>query len=71
MRKSKFLRILCALSAVVLMATAFSMSAFAAKSIEEQMAENSAAWWIAKNAGDKETCARLHAENEKLAAQLA
>lgn len=48
-----------------------TVSVSAAMSIEEQMAANSAAWWIAHNAGDTATCEALHAANEALAAELA
>ena len=67
-RKTKYLSFLMA--AVCLIA-AISMPAYAAKSIEEQMAANSAAWIIANNAGDKATCDALHAANVALAAQAA
>ena len=69
--KSKYLRVLCSLCAAVLMIAALSVGALAGKSIEEQMAANSAAWIIAHNAGDQATCDALHAANVALAAQAA
>ena len=66
--KTKYCRVFCVVIAAVLLISMLSVSALAAsKSIEEQMAENSAAWWIANNAGDTATCERLHAANEALA----
>ena len=62
-------KILCVCAAVFLIA-ALSSAAFA-MTIEEQMAANSAAWWIAHNAGDQATCDALHAANVALAEQLA
>lgn len=69
--KTKYLRAFCLICAAVMLTAALSISAFAAKSIEEQMADNSAAWWVAHNAGDTETCNRLHEANVALAAQAA
>ena len=69
--KTKYLRVFCLICAAVMLTAALSVSAFAAKSIEEQMADNSAAWWVAHNAGDKETCEKLHQANVALAAQAA
>jgi hypothetical protein len=69
MKKTKYLALLCA---VVLMITALSIPASAAgKSVTEQMAENSAAWWVAHNAGDTATCEALHEANVALANQAA
>ena len=69
--KSKYVRFFSSVCAAVFLIAALSVSAFAAKSIEEQMAENSAAWWVAHNAGDTATCEALHEANVKLAAQAA
>ena len=66
--KWKSLYRLCAL---ILALAAFSIVAFAATSVEDQMAANSAAWYIAKANGDEATCAALHAANEALAKQAA
>ena len=69
MKKKKTLYRLCA---TVLVLAALVTSALAAgKTIAEQMAENSAAWWIAHDAGDKELCDKLHKANEELAKQAA
>ena len=64
---------LCAAILVVAALAVLSVPAMAADaaSILEQMTQNSAAWHIANNAGDVETCNRLHAENERLSALLA
>ncbi len=68
MRKlNKAITTICA---AAFMAAALLISAFAA-SATEQMAANSAAWWVAHNAGDTATCNALHAANEALAAQAA
>ncbi len=67
-RIRRFIGTVCA--AVVLIA-ALSVTAFAEDSIEDQMAANSAAWWVAYNAGDMETCEALHQANVELAAQAA
>ena len=69
--KSKYLRAFCLVCAAVLLTAALSVSAYAADSIADQMAANSAAWWVAHNAGDQATCDALHAANEALAAQAA
>ena len=70
--KTKYLRAFCLICAAVLMTAALSVSAFAADpTIEEQMAANSAAWWVAHNAGDQATCDALHAANVALAEQAA
>ena len=69
MKKKKTLYRLCA---TVLVLAALVTSALAAgKTIAEQMAENSAAWWIAHDAGDTELCEKLHKANEELAKQAA
>ena len=66
----RILRVLRAVCTAVLLVTALSLSAFAeGESIEDQMAANSAAWWVTYNAGDTETCERLHQANVELAAQ--
>ncbi len=68
----RILRVLRAVCTAVLLVTALSLSAFAeGESIEDQMAANSAAWWVAYNAGDTETCEKLHQANVELAAQAA
>ncbi len=69
--KSKYIRAICLLCAAVIMTAAFSIPASAGNSIADQMAANSAAWWVAFNAGDQETCDRLHAANVALAEQAA
>jgi hypothetical protein len=69
--KTKYFRAFCLVCAAVLMTAALSVSAFAADSIADQMAANSAAWWVAHNAGDQATCDALHAANVALAAQAA
>jgi hypothetical protein len=69
--KTKYLRAFCLICAAVMLTAALSVSAFAAQSIEEQMAANSAAWWVAYNAGDTATCDALHEANVALAAQAA
>jgi hypothetical protein len=55
--------------AAILLIAALSVSAFAATSASNQMAANSAAWWVAYNAGDTATCNALHASNVALASQ--
>jgi hypothetical protein len=55
--------------AAILLIAALSVSAFAATSAQSQMAANSAAWWVAYNAGDTATCNALHASNTALASQ--
>ena len=70
MRK-KTIRVISSICAVVFLIAALSVSALAGNSIEEQMAANSAAWYIAYNAGDMATCDALHEENVRLAALLA
>lgn len=55
--------------AAILLIAALSVSAFAATSVQDQMAANSAAWWVAYNAGDTATCAALHDSNVALASQ--
>ena len=68
----RILRVFRAVCTAVLLVTALSLSAFAeGESIEDQMAANSAAWWVAFNAGDTETCEKLHQANVELAAQAA
>jgi hypothetical protein len=67
-RIRRFIGTVCA--AVVLIA-ALSVTAFAEDSIEDQMAANSAAWWVAYNAGDMETCEALHQANVELAEKAA
>ena len=69
MKKST--KYLSSLMAAVLLIAAMAVPASAAKSVEEQMAANSAAWWVAYNAGDTETCEKLHEENQKLAEKAA
>jgi hypothetical protein len=59
------------MSTVILMIAVFSFSAFAAGSAADQMAANSAAWWIAYNAGDTAACNALHNANVALAGQSA
>ena len=73
MKKRTTLVRLCAAILVFAALAAFSVPAMAADaaSIQEQMAQNSAAWHIANNAGDVATCQRLHEENERLGALLA
>ena len=68
--KRNVFRKLITICAAVFMIAALSSAAFA-MTIEEQMAANSAAWWVAHNAGDQATCDALHAANVALAAQLA
>ena len=68
MKKRKFLLLL---STVILLITVLSFSAAASGSVPDQMAANSAAWWIAYNAGDTATCNALHDANANLANQLA
>lgn len=59
-------------STVVLMIAVLSFSALASSdSAADQMAANSAAWWIAYNAGDTATCNALHDANTALANQAA
>ena len=67
--KTKYIRAISSICAAVILIAALSVSAFAATSIEEEMAANSAAWWVAYNAGDTATCEALHAANVALAAQ--
>ncbi len=69
MKTKRILYRLCA--AVLLLTMLFSTAMAAGKTIAEQMAENSAAWWIAHDAGDKELCDKLHKANEELAKQAA
>ncbi len=69
MKTKRILYRLCA--AVLLLTMLFSTATAAGKTIAEQMAENSAAWWIAHDAGDKELCDKLHKANEELAKQAA
>lgn len=60
------------LSTVILMVAVLSFSALAATTtVSSQMAANSAAWWIAYNAGDTATCNALHSANTALASQTA
>ena len=59
------------MSTVILMIAVFSFSAFAESDAADQMAANSAAWWIAYNAGDTATCSALHEANVALASQSA
>ena len=68
MKKTKYLALLCA---VVCLITALSVPASAASSVTDQMAANSAAWWVAHNAGDTATCEALHEANVALANQAA
>ena len=67
-RTSKYLS---ALMAAIMLIAAMVVPASAASSIEDQMAANSAAWWIAHNAGDTATCEALHQANVALANQAA
>ncbi len=69
--KTKYLRVISLICAAVAMTAALSVTAFADSSIEDQMAANSAAWWVAYNAGDQATCDALHAANVALADQAA
>jgi len=69
--KTKFIRAISSICAAVILIAAFSVGAFAATSIADQMAANSAAWWVAYNAGDTATCNALHEANVALADQLA
>ena len=62
---------LSALMAAIMLIAAMVVPASAASSIEDQMAANSAAWWVAHNAGDTETCNKLHEANVALANQAA
>ena len=64
MKKTKYLAFLCA---VICLITALSVSASAAGSVTDQMAANSAAWYIAKAAGDTAACEALHEANVALA----
>ncbi|NCC69366.1 MAG: hypothetical protein EOM14_14450, partial [Clostridia bacterium] len=61
------------LGTVILMIAVLSFSAFAASSssVQNQMAANSSAWWVAYNAGDTATMNALHQANNSLASQLA
>ena len=67
-RTSKYLS---ALMAAIMLIAAMVVPASAASSIEDQMAANSAAWWVAHNAGDTATCEALHQANVALANQAA
>jgi hypothetical protein len=58
-------------STVILMIAVLSLSALASGSVADQMAANSAAWWIAYNAGDTAACSALHDANVSLANQAA
>lgn len=74
--KSKYLKVLSFVCAAVFMIAALSVCASAApalsiQEIQAQMAANSAAWWVAHNAGDAETCAALEEANQDLAVLLA
>ena len=60
-------RSLITVCAMVVLTIALSVSAFAASSTQDQMAANSAAWWVAYNAGDTATCDALHEANVALA----
>lgn len=60
-------RSLITVCAMVILTIALSVSAFAATSVQDQMAANSAAWWVAYNAGDTATCEALHEANVSLA----
>jgi hypothetical protein len=68
MKKTKYLALLCA---VICLIIALSVSASAASGTTDQMSANSAAWWVAHNAGDTATCEALHAANVALANQAA
>jgi hypothetical protein len=69
MKKCKSLLLV---STVILMIAVLSLSALASSgSVTDQMAANSAAWWIAYNAGDTATCNALHDANNALANQAA
>ncbi len=70
MKKLKSITFLCT---VILMIAVLSFSAFAASnsSIQNQMAANSSAWWVAYNAGDTATMSTLHQANQSLATGLA
>ena len=57
--------------AAIMLIAAMVVPASAASSIEDQMAANSAAWWVAHNAGDTATCEALHQANVALANQAA
>ena len=67
-RTSKYLS---ALMAAIMLIAAMVVPASAASSIADQMAANSAAWWVAHNAGDTATCEALHQANVALANQAA
>ena len=69
--KSKYKRVLGSICAAVMLIAALSVGAFAATSVADQMAANSAAWHVANAAGDKATCDALHAANVALANQAA
>jgi hypothetical protein len=60
-------RSLISVCAMVVLTIALSVSALAASSVQDQMAANSAAWWVAYNAGDTATCDSLHQANVDLA----
>jgi len=55
---------------VVMMLSIFVTSAYADDSAYSQMAANSAAWWVAHNAGDTATCNNLAAANQAIAGSL-
>ncbi|NLV51606.1 MAG: hypothetical protein GXY20_13055 [Clostridiales bacterium] len=69
----KKLKLISFLGTTILMIAVLSFSAFAASSssIQDQMAANSSAWWVAYNAGDTATMNSLHQANNSLASQLA
>lgn len=74
--KRKASKYLCTLMAAILLIAAMIVPTAAASkksktSVADKMAANSAAWWVAHNAGDTKTCEKLHAENQKLASQAA
>ena len=69
--KSKYKRVIGSICAAVMLIAALSVGAFAATSVADQMAANSAAWHVANAAGDKATCDALHAANVALANQAA
>ena len=69
--KSKYKRVIGSICAAVMLIAALSVGAFAATSVADQMAANSAAWHVAHAAGDKATCDALHAANVALANQAA
>lgn len=69
----KKLKSIAFLGTVILMIAVLSFSVFAASnsSIQNQMAANSSAWWVAYNAGDTATMSTLHQANQSLATGLA